>query len=57
MVAAKNPTQYKMNWISKFTGRRNSEDKLVADYRGVLVCTGYRRVYQDMKVQYKRRAS
>jgi len=50
--AATTPTTYKTKWYEFFTGKYDDKGKKVMDYRGTVTCTGYRRVYQDMKRAY-----
>ena len=46
-------TTYRTKWFAKKTGKTNEDGKPVMDYRGTTTCTGYRRIYQDLKKAYK----
>ena len=51
--AANNPTEYKIRWYEKLLGKTGSDGKPARIRVGTVFATGFRRVYQDMKRDYK----
>ena len=47
------PTEYHTKWFKFFTGGVDDKGEQIMDDRGTVTCTGYRRKYQDLKLQYK----
>ena len=51
--AATNPTTYHVRWFEKLIPWKTGDDGKPARIRvGTVYCTGFRRVYQDMKRAY-----
>ena len=50
--AVSNPTQYRIRWFEKLLGKTGSDGKPARIRVGTIFCTGYRRIYQDMKHAY-----
>jgi len=50
--AATAPTQYKVKWYERWTGKFDGKGDKIMDHRGTVTSTGFRRVYQDMKRAY-----
>ena len=48
--AAANPTEYKVKWFFKTILMKDGPKKTKV---GTVFCTGFRRIYQDMKQAYK----
>jgi hypothetical protein len=51
--AANSPTEYKIRWFDKFLGKTNSDGTPAKIKVGTVYCTGFRRIYQDMKRAYQ----
>ena len=54
VMSAKNPTEYRVRWYERLLGKTGSDGKPARIRVGTIFCTGFRRVYQDMKRDYKR---
>ncbi len=46
-------SERKVRWAERLTGKTDSEGKPHKHYSGTLFWTGFRRIYKDMKKQYK----
>jgi len=44
-----NHTEYRIKWFEKLTGKTGSDGKQEKRRTGTIFCTGYRRVYQNLK--------
>lgn len=49
------PTQRKIKWYAKLTGKLNDKGEPIKDYRGTITNTGYRKTYRDLKKEYNRK--
>ena len=47
------PTEHKTKWYKLLLNKFSGDGKQAIDYRGTIFCTGFRRIYQDLKKQYK----
>jgi len=52
LAAAKKPTEYSARLFNKWLGKPDSNGKPTKSLSSTIFCTGYRRVYQDMKKEY-----
>ena len=50
--AANKPTKYNVTWVEKWFVKTDDKGKKIIKVRGTIMCTGYRRIYQDMKREY-----
>jgi len=42
-------TEYRIKWFEKLTGKTGSDGKQIKTRTGTIFCTGYRRIYQNLK--------
>lgn len=49
-AAANDPTVYKIKWFEKLLGHKDGVPQKIKV--GTVYCTGFRRIYQDMKRDY-----
>jgi len=54
MARKAGPTEYKIRWFERLLKKTGDDGKPARIKVGTIFCTGYRRVYRDMKRQYKK---